>query len=139
MGAALGAKPDEATLKSILIVDDDPNLLRLFGDDLARRGYSVHRAAGGGEGVRLAEELRPDLILMDMNMPDVDGIEATRRIKAGPCAETPIVALTALAMPDEIERSLEAGCDGYVIKPVSAGELYEELRNAIALIDGEST
>lgn len=124
-------------MKSILIVDDDPNLLRLFGDDLTRRGYSVHRAAGGGEGVRLAEELRPDLILMDMNMPDVDGIEATRRIKAGPCWETPIVALTALAMPDEIERSLAAGCDGYVIKPVSAAELFEELRNAIALIEEE--
>jgi CheY-like chemotaxis protein len=119
----------------ILIVDDDPHLLRLFGAKLRSRGYEVHSAGGGAEGVRLAEELEPDLILMDMNMPDVDGREATRRIKAGPRGATPVVALTALTMPDEIEEGLEAGCDGYVVKPISPDELVHELENVLELMD----
>lgn len=124
-------------MKRVLIVDDDPHLLRIFGGKLREIGYEVHTALGGLEGVRQAEALRPDLVLMDMNMPDIDGREATRRLKAGGLADTPIIALTALAMPEEIEEGLAAGCDGYVVKPMRPDDLLEDLRNALAIIEGE--
>lgn len=122
-------------MKRVLIVDDDPHLLRIFSGKLREMGYDVHTAQGGEAGIAQAEALLPDLVLMDMNMPDVDGREATRRLKAGPIAATPIIALTALAMPHEIEEGLAAGCDGYVVKPLRPDDLLEDLRNALALLD----
>ena len=123
-------------MKRVLIVDDEPHLLRIFSAKLRELGLEVHTALGGTEGVRRADELRPDLVLMDMNMPDMDGREATRLLKAGPLADTPIIALTALTMPDEIEEGLAAGCDGYVVKPMQPDELLDDLRNVLEMLEG---
>lgn len=121
-------------MKRVLIVDDEPHLLRIFSGKLRDLGYEVHTALGGREGVNRAEALHPDLVLMDMNMPDMDGREATRLLKAGPLAETTIIALTALSMPDEIEEALAAGCDGYVVKPLQPDELVGDLRNVLDML-----
>lgn len=105
--------------KVILIVEDDPNSLKLFRDLLKASGYASLEATNGKKAVELAREKKPDLILMDIQMPVVDGFEATKILKAG--AETrniPIIALTSYAMKEDEEKIREAGCDGYITKPI---------------------
>lgn len=114
-------------MKKILVVEDvelNVDLLtQLLEDD-----YEVVIARDGEQGVRLAEQERPDLILMDISLPVVDGLEATRRIKAHESLKNvPIVALTAHAMSGDEERALAAGCDGYLTKPLDEGLLFEKL------------
>ena len=90
-------------------------------------------ALDGVSGVAMAERELPDLILMDINLPDIDGLEATKRIKENPkLAHIPIVALTANAMYGDEERILAGGCDGYISKPVSKGELVEIVATTLA-------
>ncbi len=104
---------------SILLVEDNEANLQMTADYLTGMGYRVLVARGGAEAVEQAVEQRPDLILMDIQMPGVDGLEATRRIRAhAELADTPIIALTALAMPGDRERCLAAGANGYLSKPV---------------------
>lgn len=108
----------------ILCVEDNPQNLRLVRKILKHQGYTVLEAVDGLSGVALAEQEKPDLILMDINLPDIDGLEATRRLKANPdVRHIPIVALTANAMYGDEERCLAAGTDGYVAKPVSKSKL----------------
>lgn len=105
--------------KVILIVEDDPNSLKLFRDLLKASGYASLEATNGKKAVELAREKKPDLILMDIQMPVVDGFEATKILKAG--AETrniPIIALTSYAMKEDEEKIRKAGCDGYITKPI---------------------
>ena len=110
----------------ILCVEDNPQNLRLVRKILKHQGYEVLEAMDGTTGVRLAEEETPDLILMDVNLPDIDGLEATRQIKAKPDVKhIPIIALTANAMYGDAEKCIEAGCDGYVAKPVSRKGLLD--------------
>jgi len=89
-------------------------------------GYAVLEAENGLIGVQIALDERPDLVLMDLNLPDIDGLEATKRIK-GEANHIPIVALTANAMFGDEERCLAAGCDGYISKPVSKSLLLDKL------------
>jgi CheY-like chemotaxis protein len=101
-------------------------------DYLPLQGYEVAVARDGSEALQLARELRPAAILMDIQMPVMDGIEATRRIRAdSDLCDTPVIALTALAMPGDRDRCLEAGVDAYLMKPVSLRDLPEQIEAAI--------
>jgi two-component system cell cycle response regulator DivK len=123
----------------ILCVEDNPQNMRLVRKILKSQGYEVIEAEDGFSGLNMAETQNPDLILMDVNLPDIDGLEVTRRIKAQDHLKPiPIVALTANAMFGDEERCLEAGCDGYIAKPVSKHKLLSNLKNYLSLIrDGE--
>ena len=116
--------------KKILIVEDDPRNLKLFRDLLQRIGYETIEATDGEQGVELARARNPDLILMDIMMPKMDGIEATRILKADTATKNiPIIALTSYAMKGDRERTLEAGCDGYIAKPVDIQELLKAVEH----------
>ena len=110
--------------KTILIVEDEPSNRKLFCELLQRVGYETIEAIDGEQGVELARVRNPDLILMDIKMPKMDGIEATRILKADTATNNiPILAITANAMKGDRERTLEAGFDGYIAKPVDIQEL----------------
>jgi two-component system cell cycle response regulator DivK len=114
-----------ATIR-ILCIEDNPQNMRLVRKLLKHEGYEVLEAEDGLSGVHMAEHEKPDLILMDINLPDIDGLEATRRIKAqADLHPIPIVALTANAMYGDEERCLAAGCNGYVSKPVNKAKLLD--------------
>ena len=105
--------------KVILIVEDDPKSLKLFRDLLGVSGFATLTATDGKQGVELARMHKPALILMDVQMPVMDGLQATRILKADPqTCGIPILSLTSHAMRDEEERILSAGCDGYMAKPI---------------------
>jgi len=109
---------------SILYVEDNPQNMRLVRKMLRIGGYDMIEAVNGITGVAVAIREKPDLILMDINLPDIDGLEATARIKQQPdLQDIPIIALTANAMHGDRERFIEAGCDGYLAKPVTKNEL----------------
>ena len=104
--------------KSILVADDDPDILNIVTVSLEAQGYTVHRAANGREAVDMAREHRPDLILLDMMMPVMSGYEAVAELKADPDTESiPIVGLSAKAMATDIELASGIGIDGYITKP----------------------
>lgn len=103
----------------ILIVEDDPKNLKLIRDLLQIRGYTTLEATDGKQGVDMAREKMPDLILMDIQMPVMDGLEATSILKADPVTKSiPIIALTAFAMQGDREKCMEAGCNDYITKPL---------------------
>ena len=110
----------------ILVVDDDPNSRKIIELMLLSQGYSLLFAENGREAVTRASESIPDLILMDVLMPIMNGHEATRQIKADPRTKAiPIVALTALAFASDRQEALAVGCDGYLSKPFTRRELIE--------------
>jgi two-component system cell cycle response regulator DivK len=110
---------DMPTQKVILIVEDDPMSLELFRDVLQVSGYATLEATDGKRGVELAQEKKPDLILMDIQLPVMDGLEATSILKADSATKNiPIIALTAYAMEEDEERVIQAGADGYLTKPI---------------------
>ncbi len=113
----------------ILVVEDQEDNLRILRDLLGSAGYRMIEAATGRDGVALAERHHPDLILMDVQLPDFDGYEATRRIKANPSLRrTPVIAVTSYALSGDDAKALEAGCDGYVSKPFSPRALLGKIR-----------
>jgi len=106
-------------MATILLVEDHEDNRDMLTRRLERKGYRVIAAVDGAEGVAMAGQHRPDLILMDLSLPIMDGWEATRRIKADPnTKDIPVVALTAHAMAGDREKALGAGCDEYETKPV---------------------
>jgi two-component system, cell cycle response regulator DivK len=108
----------------ILIVDDNPANLKLVRVLLATEGYEVRTATTADEALSVLGAFRPRLILMDVQLPGMDGLELTRRLKAAPATrDTAIVALTAYAMKGDEERALAAGCDGYIAKPIDTRTL----------------
>jgi two-component system cell cycle response regulator DivK len=112
----------------ILVVEDNADNRVLIMDVLDSMNYEVIIATDGEEGVKKANAERPDLILMDISLPQMDGLTATRRIKATPeLQHIPIIALTAHAMVGDRERALAAGCDDYVSKPIDLRELANKL------------
>ena len=114
--------------KVILIVDDEPKNIKLFGDLLQKFGYTIIEATDGKQGVELAKARKPDLILMDIMMPNMDGLEATRSLKADASTSSiPIIALTSYAMAGDKERILQAGCDQYITKPVDIKEFLKKV------------
>lgn len=113
---------------TILCVEDNPQNMRLVRKMLNSAGYQVIEAEDGESGYNAVLEMRPDLVLMDVNLPDIDGLQVTSAIKAKPeYSAIPIIALTANAMHGDRERCLEAGCDGYVPKPVTKNELLSNV------------
>jgi two-component system cell cycle response regulator DivK len=114
----------------ILYVEDNPQNMRLVRKILMSAGYEVFEATDGLSGVAVAARECPDLILMDVNLPDINGLEATARLKASPqLSWIPVIALTANAMHGDREHCIAAGCDGYLAKPV----MKNELLNAVAM------
>jgi two-component system, cell cycle response regulator DivK len=109
---------------TVLVVEDNPLNLKLVRDVLGHGGYHVLEAGDAERGIELARSEAPDLILMDVQLPGIDGVEALRRLRAdSETASIPVVALTALAMKEDRERFLGAGFDGYLEKPVSVPDL----------------
>ncbi len=117
----------------ILVVEDNEMNRDMLSRRLARKGFDVSVAIDGGQGIELARSATPDLILMDMSLPVIDGWEATRRIKAEPATRgIPVIALTAHAMAGDRERALEAGCDDYDTKPVEFAALLQKIEALLA-------
>lgn len=118
---------------SVLIVDDNALNLRLMEVLLRKEGYVIRTAVSASEAVEMLRDFRPRLILMDLQMPGMDGIEATRRLKADPVtADIPVLAVTAYAMKGDDRKALEAGCWGYVTKPIDTRQFPRIVANAIA-------
>jgi CheY-like chemotaxis protein len=116
------------TSPRILIVEDNESSRDMLARRLSRRGYQVISAADGRRGIALAHDQSPDLIVMDMSLPEIDGWEATRRLKADPATRAiPIVALTAHAMASDRKKAMDAGCDDYHTKPVDFESLVRSL------------
>jgi CheY-like chemotaxis protein len=112
----------------ILVVEDNPLNLKLMRDVLEFHGFQVLTAKSGEEGVAVASTSSPDLVLMDLQLPGMDGHEALLRMRSDPrCRAIPVVAVTAFAMKDDIERADEAGFDGYIAKPISVRALPAQL------------
>ena len=115
--------------KRILVVEDNEDNRRIIRDLLTSVGYELLEAMDGVEGVAMAQQHRPDLILMDIQLPVIDGYEATRRIRTIPeLADVPIIAVTSYALSGDEPKTREAGCDGYVAKPFSPRQLLAKVR-----------
>jgi CheY-like chemotaxis protein len=120
----------------ILYVEDNDDNVYMLKNRLARAGFSVVVAADAAKGIAMAATERPDLILMDITLPDMDGEEATRRIKADPVTGgIPVIALTAHAMTGDKEKALAAGCDDFDTKPVDLPRLLAKIK---ALTEGKA-
>jgi len=116
----------------ILYIEDDPSNRLLVKRILEAEGYSVAEAVSGLDGLKVAAQMRPDLILLDINLPGIDGYDLARRFRETPGLErVPILALTANVMMGDRERSLEAGCDGYIQKPIDVDRLPEQVEAAL--------
>ena len=115
-------------MTTVLIVEDNELNRDMLSRRLQRRGYDVLLAIDGEDGVEVARTLNPDLVLMDMSLPTVDGWEATRRLKADDnLRHIPVIALTAHAMANDREKALEAGCDDYDTKPIELARLLAKM------------
>ncbi len=112
---------------TILYIEDNPDNMRLVQRALGARGYDIQGAVNGMEGLSMAEELSPDVILLDINLPDIDGYEVARRLRksdVGALHYVPIIAITANALRGDAEKALAAGCDVYMSKPINVRELW---------------
>ena len=117
----------------VLLVEDDPVILRLLEVNFELEGYEVLLARDGAEGIRLAQEQRPDLVISDIMMPNVSGIELVEALKADPQTATiPILLLSAKAQSADVKAGLEAGADDYVTKPFEPLELVDRVQALLA-------
>lgn len=118
----------------VLYIEDDRDNMKLVRRVLTAAGITLIEATTAPEGITMAEEHRPDVILMDINMPVMDGLEATRQLRAKPGFEqTPIIALTANVMHDVLQKALAAGCNGYISKPIAIDTLLDDI---LGYLDG---
>ncbi len=115
-------------MKRILVVEDNETNMYLIRFMLEKSGYEVIEAKEGAVGVELAIKEKPDLIIMDIQLPDIDGLEATKRIRASEAdGDIPIIALTSFAMAGDREKALAAGCTGYIEKPINPETIMAEI------------
>jgi two-component system cell cycle response regulator DivK len=135
---SLGSHMEEPTVGErgnrllALVVDDDLDTREMYGTYLTTRGFRVLMAANGVEAIEIAERERPDVIVMDLMMPHLDGWEASRRLKAdGRTRRIPIIACTGVGIGSSAERALDAGCDGYLTKPCLPEHLLAEIRRVL--------
>lgn len=118
--------------KTVLIVEDNQDNRLIYSQYLSHAGYRILEAGNGVDGIHLALRERPDLVLMDISMPFMDGLTATRYLKADPAVQAiPVIALTAHAMPADADLARAAGCDGYIAKPVMPREVRSEIERWI--------
>jgi len=119
-------------MEKVLIIEDNKDSLKLLTYAFNRGGYKVISAERGEDGVDLAVQDTPDFIIMDINLPGIDGIEATRRIRSsGVCSKVPIIAVTSYAMAGDRDRILKAGCIGYFEKPIDPLTIVEQIRGVL--------
>jgi CheY-like chemotaxis protein len=124
----------------ILVVDDNPANLKLVRVLLTAEGYTVRTAADAGEALAVLQEFHPHLVLMDLQLPGMDGLELTRQLKAEPAYRgLTVVALTAYAMKGDEEKALDAGCDGYIPKPIDTRALPGVIADFLKRGDGRAT
>jgi CheY-like chemotaxis protein len=115
-------------MKTILVVDDNPTNLKLVSDLLEFEGYRMVTAMDARQAQALVQQARPDLILMDIGLPDMDGLTLTQKMKADQkTSNIIIVALTAFVMKGDMERAIAAGCDGYIAKPIDTRRLPNQI------------
>jgi two-component system cell cycle response regulator DivK len=119
-------------MNTILIVEDNEKNMKLARDVLQSKGYATLEAVTGEEGVRLAIDRKPDLVLMDIQLPGINGIEALRQVRAEPaCARIPVVAFTASVTPTDRSQISAAGFDGFLSKPVNLKEFLETVKRLL--------
>ena len=120
-------------MSTILIVEDNEKNMKLVRDILRHHGHETIEATTGGEGVRLAHERRPDLVLMDIQLPDIDGIAALSEIRTDPSLDAvPVLAVSASVMPDEQQKIVASGFDAYVTKPIALKTFLETVQRFLA-------
>jgi two-component system, cell cycle response regulator DivK len=116
-------------MSTILIIEDNDKNMKLVRDILQHAGHTTLETPSGHEGVRLARQHRPDLVLMDIQLPDIDGIEALRQIRADPALDAvPVLAVSASVMPEELRLISAAGFDAYVTKPIALKDFQATVR-----------
>jgi two-component system cell cycle response regulator DivK len=134
-GGSMSQTPDIPRPKTVLLVEDNEDNRFIYATALRYMGYEVIEAVSGTQGIEQARTRLPDLVLMDISIPDVDGWEATIVLKADPLTRAiPIIAVTAHVLPGDERRSMEAGCDGYLAKPVSPATLIAEVDRRLGRI-----
>jgi len=120
-------------MKTILIVEDNEKNMKLVRDILRHNGHATIEAPTGGEGVRLASEKKPDLILMDIQLPDIDGIEALRRIREDRALDAvAVIAVSASVMPDDQQKIVTSGFDAFVTKPINLKQFLDTVKRFLA-------
>jgi two-component system cell cycle response regulator DivK len=126
--------------KTILIIEDNELNMKLFADLLRAQGYGVLQSGEGVHGFQLARDHRPDLVVMDIQLPVISGLEITRWMKEDPeLAHIPVVAVTAFAMKGDETRILEGGCEAYIAKPISVAAFLEIIRRLLEAGGGEAS
>jgi two-component system, cell cycle response regulator DivK len=120
-------------MSTILIVEDNEKNMKLVRDILRHKGHATLEAATGAEGVRLALEAQPDLVLMDIQLPDIDGIEALRRIREASALDAmPVIAVSASVMPDDQQKIVTSGFDAFVTKPINLKQFVDTVQRFLA-------
>ena len=120
-------------MSTILIVEDNEKNMKLVRDILQHQGHTTLEAVTGGDGVRLALERRPDLVLLDIQLPDIDGIAVLRQIRAEPALDaTPVLAVSASVMPDEQLKVVASGFDAFITKPIELKRFRETVQRFLA-------
>lgn len=131
-GPSPSGGPKKDVVEKILVIDDSAPSMALAVAILSQAGYCAIEADSAERGLQIAREAAPDLILIDIRLPQLDGLAATRALKADPKTQrVPVIAFTACALPGDEHRLLEAGCDGYVAKPTRYRELLAEVAGAL--------
>jgi two-component system cell cycle response regulator DivK len=121
-------------MRKVLVIEDNSDNLRLIEYSLKRAGYEVIPSERGEEGVELAVREKPFFIIMDINLPGIDGMEATKRIRASKInGNIPIIAVTSYAMKGDRERMMEAGCNGYIEKPIDPITIVDRIHEIIGV------
>jgi len=127
-------------MKRVLVVEDNENNMKLISLVLEKHGYEPIKAFSGEEGVEKAIAERPDLILMDIQLPDINGMEAVKRIRmVDDMQEVPIIAITSYAMAGDREKILNVGCDGYFEKPIDPLTIVEKIEKIVKLRNNDNT
>ncbi len=122
-------------MAKILYIEDNPHNMRLVRKMLKMGGYEVVEAASGADGLKTAEDEQPNLILLDINLPDMDGVDVCGKLRESEKTSwIPVVALTANAMHGDRERFLDSGMDGYLAKPITRNELLNTVRQFVATV-----
>jgi CheY-like chemotaxis protein len=125
---------------NVLIAEDNPVNRELLREILENRGYTVTEAGDGQDALTLVDEIRPDILLLDIGMPVLDGYAVAKRLRENPkTAALPILAITAYAMQGDREKILQSGFDGYLSKPIDAGALAEEMQRVLGKQDSAAS